>query len=98
MNNYEKIRNILSKHLYNHGDVQINDGNVYRAVIDAMDEVLQSNNEFIPVNEQKPPDNVELLAKSPTGTIHLTSWRNGYNIFSCQEKTANSYDWSWKLI
>lgn len=53
---------------------------------------------FISVSEQEPPYNIELLAKSPTGTIHLCSWRPACNIFSCQEKSESSWDWSWKFI
>jgi len=53
---------------------------------------------FISVNEQKPPHNIELLAKSPTGTVHLCSWRPAYNIFDCQAKSESSWNWSWKLI
>ena len=36
------------------------------------------------VDEETPPSNIELLAKAPNGTIHLTHWRLGYNIFTCQ--------------
>lgn len=53
---------------------------------------------FISVSEQEPPHNTELLAKSPTGTVHLCSWRPAYNIFTCQSKSERSWDWSWKLI
>lgn len=53
---------------------------------------------FISVSEQEPPHNTELLAKSPTGTVHLCSWRPAYNIFTCQAKSESSLDWSWKLI
>ena len=53
---------------------------------------------FISVNEQEPPHDIELLAKSPTGTIHQCHWRPAYNIFTCQSKSESSWDWSWKLI
>lgn len=53
---------------------------------------------FISVSEQKPPHNIELLAKSPNGVIHLCSWRPAYDIFTCQSKSERSLDWSWKLI
>jgi hypothetical protein len=53
---------------------------------------------FISVCEQEPPHNTELLAKSPTGVVHLCSWRPAYNIFTCQAKSESSWDWSWKLI
>lgn len=43
MDNYEKAKEILNKHLNIHGgdSVGITDGNVYRAVIDAIDEALR---------------------------------------------------------
>ena len=53
---------------------------------------------FISVGVQEPPHDTELLAKSPTGTVHLCSWRPAYNIFTCQAKSESSWDWSWKLI
>jgi hypothetical protein len=53
---------------------------------------------FISVSEQEPPHNTELLAKSPTGTVHLCGWRPAYNIFTCQDKSESSWNWSWKLI
>ncbi len=61
-------------------------------------EQLELNDNFIRVSEHTPPENVELLAKSPTGCIHLTSWRPDYKIFTCQDKKESSYDWSWKNI
>lgn len=54
--------------------------------------------DFILVDVQEPPHNVEILAKSPIGTIHLCSWRLSYNIFTCQTKGEESWDWKWKLI
>ena len=53
---------------------------------------------FISVSDKEPPHNVELLAKSPTGIIHLCSWRSAYNIFTCQVKSETSLDWQWKLV
>ena len=53
---------------------------------------------FTPVSEQEPPHNIELLAKSPSGSIRLCSWRPAYNIFTCQDKNESSSDWEWKLI
>jgi|688.fasta_scaffold171071_5 hypothetical protein len=48
--------------------------------------------------EETPPIHIELLVKSPTGVIHLASWRESYNIFTCQAKTESSLDWKWKTI
>ena len=38
----------------------------------------------------------QLIAKE--GIIHLASWRESYNIFTCQHKSESSYDWKWKTI
>ena len=53
---------------------------------------------WVYVNEETPPNDVELLAKAPDGTIHLTSWRTAYDIFSCQCKSESAFDWQWKLV
>jgi len=50
------------------------------------------------VSESTPPSNVELLVKSPEGIVHLSNWREGYNIFTCQAKSESSSDWKWKII
>jgi hypothetical protein len=50
------------------------------------------------VSEETPPIHVELLVKSPEGIVHLSSWRESYNIFSCQAKSESSFDWKWKTI
>lgn len=53
---------------------------------------------WVCVNEETPPNDIELLAKAPDGTIHLTSWRPAYYIFSCQCKSESAFDWQWKLV
>ena len=53
---------------------------------------------WIYVDNQTPPNNIELLVMSPSGTHYLTTWRPAYNIFSCQSKGSSTYDWKWKLI
>jgi hypothetical protein len=50
------------------------------------------------VLDETPPSNIELLVQSPRGIIHLASWREGYNIFTCQEKSESSSHWKWKTI
>lgn len=55
-------------------------------------------NEFVLVSEVKPPYNIEILAKSPEGVIHLANWRSAYNIFSCQCKGESTCNWYWKNI
>jgi hypothetical protein len=52
---------------------------------------------WISVNEQYPPKG-ELLVKSPEGVVHLASWREYYNIFTCQDKNESSYDWQFMEI
>ena len=78
---------------------QINDGQI--SVVEAQEQLLllfSVSGSFISVSEQEPPHNTELLAKSPTGTVHLCGWRPAYNIFTCQDKSESSWNWSWKLI
>lgn len=58
----------------------------------------KQNNGFILVSEEEPPQDIELLVKSPSGTIHLSNWRPSYSIFSCQDKSESCSGWSWKLI
>ena len=53
---------------------------------------------WISVEEQTPPQGIELLVKSPKGFMHLTNWREYYNIFSCQAKTESSNNWRWMEI
>ena len=52
---------------------------------------------FVSVSEQIPPENTELLVKSPNGTLHLCHWRPGYDIFTVQCKSESSFDWEWKI-
>ena len=47
------------------------------------------------VCDKTPPSNVELLVMSPSGVFHLSSFREGYNIFTCQTKQENCNDWYW---
>lgn len=53
---------------------------------------------FINVYDQDPPSDVEILAKSPSGTIHLCHWRPAYGIFTCQDKRDKTIGWMWKKI
>jgi hypothetical protein len=55
-------------------------------------------NRWKTVDEETPPSNIELLVQSPSGTVHLSNWREGYSIFTCQAKTESSFDWKWKTI
>ena len=73
----------------------------HKTPFEQADEILGlfgDSSRFISVMEQEPPHNIELLAKSPTDTVHICSWRPAYNIFTGQDKSENSWDWSWKLI
>ena len=58
----------------------------------------QEQDSWKSVSEETPPTSVELLVKSPEGIVHLSSWRESYNIFSCQAKSESSSDWKWKTI
>jgi hypothetical protein len=58
----------------------------------------KQQNEWKTVLEEIPPSNIELLVQSPEGINHLASWREGYSIFTCQEKSESSSHWKWKLI
>ena len=58
----------------------------------------QEQNRWKTVSEETPPSNIELLVQSPEGIIHLSSWRESYNIFTCQVKSESSFDWKWKMI
>ena len=58
----------------------------------------QEQDRWKTVYEETPPIHVELLVKSPEGIVHLASWRESYNIFTCQEKSESSLDWEWKTI
>ena len=53
---------------------------------------------FISVGEKEPPKHIELLVQSPEGQNYLSSWREAYNIFTCQNKGDDSFDWKWKEI
>jgi hypothetical protein len=86
----EEILEIITQHKFDHISSE-------QAVSELLD-LFDVSCSFILVDEQEPPHNIELLAKSPTGTVHLTSWRPAYNIFSCQAKSESSWAWKWKLI
>jgi len=48
--------------------------------------------QFTPIN------GIDILAKDEKGLIHITQWRESYNIFCCQNKEESSHNWQWKLI
>ena len=58
----------------------------------------QEQDRWKAVYEETPPIHVELLVKSPEGIVHLASWRESYNIFTCQAKSESSLNWKWKTI
>lgn len=59
---------------------------------------MEKQQQWKTVLEETPPSNIELLVQSPEGINHLASWREGYSIFTCQEKSETSSHWKWKLI
>jgi hypothetical protein len=58
----------------------------------------QEQDRWKTVYEETPPIHVELLVKSPESIVHLASWRESYNIFTCQAKSESSLNWKWKTI
>lgn len=50
------------------------------------------------VYDEEPPKNTELIAVSPSGVKHITSWRDSYKIFSCQCKDEGSLGWQWLVF
>lgn len=57
-----------------------------------------SKPKWVTVSEQTPPKNIDLLAKSPEGLVHITNWREAYDIFTVQTKDESSFDWEWMQI
>lgn len=90
VNMKEEILNIAQKLYHNHLTPE--------TATNLLLDLFNVSNMFIPVSKQVPPANVELLVKSPNGTIYISSWRHGYNIFSCQSKDEISFNWGWKFI
>ena len=64
----------------------------------SVEKCIYCANNWLHVGEKEPPIDIEVLAKSPDGIIHLTTWRQSYNIFDCQCKSESSDDWLWKYI
>lgn len=60
--------------------------------------LLGVSNSFISVGEKEPPKHKELIVQSPDGQNYLSSWRESYSIFTCQNKDEDSFDWKWKEI
>jgi hypothetical protein len=71
---------------------------VYQSKKDFIAGFAAAEPKWISVSEQYPPNDVELLVKSPEGVVHLASWRESYNIFTCQDKNESSYDWKYMEI
>lgn len=101
MKNKDKYIEEYINYLY--GDIEEKDRPMYAP------DIFQSRRDFtagyekgqpkwISVSEQTPPSNTELLVKAHGGTIHLSNWRESYNIFSCQVKSESSYDWQYMKI
>lgn len=56
------------------------------------------NNTWIDAFERPPDTDNEILAKSPTGIVHICHWRRSYGIFTCQMKSESVLGWLWKPI
>ena len=75
--------------------------NWHHSYNDCADDLLylfSVSNSFISVGEKEPPKHIELIIQSPEGQNYLASWRESYNIFTCQNKGDDSFDWKWKEI
>jgi hypothetical protein len=75
--------------------IRLNDGSI--TISKATDDVMNLI-DWKYVEDETPPLNIEVLAKSPFGLIYLACWRDTYGIFSCQNKCDNCVSWQWKLI
>lgn len=77
----------------------LSEGNPLVQMGEEYDLILKKDsNSWKKVHEQEPPTEGYVIAKSPNGVLHLTSWRESYKIFMCQNKQETSFDWSWKNI
>jgi hypothetical protein len=54
--------------------------------------------QWVLVSECEPPKDIEILAKSPEGIVHLCNWREAYKIFTVQAKYDDSSNWHWKYV
>lgn len=59
---------------------------------------LFTEDEYTLVQDEEPIENIQLLAKDPSGNLHLTSWRAPFSVFSCQNKQECSLMWLWKQV
>jgi hypothetical protein len=89
-NDMNELRNIIAK-------IDCSDEDKNKAY-DELCFLFGVSNSFISVGEKEPPKNIELLVQSPEGQNYLASWREAYNIFTCQNKGEDSFDWKWKEI
>jgi hypothetical protein len=93
----ETLEEAAKKYATNHGMMSYVFPEKEKSFIDGA-KWQQEQDKWKRVYDEIPPSYIELLVKSPTGVIHLSSWREAYNIFSCQEKSESSLDWEWKII
>lgn len=57
------------------------------------------NPNWIDAYDEEPSDDIhQVIAKSPNGVYHLTSWRPAYGIFSCMAKTDSIVGWKWRTL
>ena len=84
---------------YNHiSSVNVRYENYQDIVNEVAIEYHRLMSEWVSVDDETPPINIELLVESPTGINHLSRWRPAYNIFTCQSKGESTLDWKWKRI
>jgi hypothetical protein len=94
----ETLEEALNKLKEKHTVLNLYPSNMLKNVAEFGAKWQQEQDRWKTVFEETPPSNIELLAESPDGVVHLTDWRAGYQIFSCQVKSESSDDWKWKTI
>ena len=100
MNKQETLEEAAENYVNKKGDIpttKLEDAIFKQGFLDGA-KWQQEQDRWKTVYEETPPIHVELLVKSPEGIVHLSSWRESYNIFSCQAKSESSSDWKWKTI
>ena len=48
--------------------------------------------------ETIPDSNRIVVTKSPEEHFDIASWRQAYDIFTCQSKSESSQDWEWVYL
>jgi len=54
--------------------------------------------EWTSISDITPDPTREVVAMSPNGVAHITHWRPSCDIFGCQQKCDDSWDWKWAYL